>query len=453
MKYFFLLCLLPVFSIAQKTEKWLTVTDGSVLFEKQNFKGEFANAEDTNLPTVFVNPERRFQTMDGFGFTLTGGSAMLIDQLTPKARKDLLQHLFGNEEQDVSINFLRLSVGASDLDDHVFSYQESEKAPFSLAEDENHLIPVLKDILKIQPKLKLMASPWSPPAWMKTNNDSKGGSLKTEYFAAYAQYLITYLKEMQKRGIEIEYLTIQNEPLHPGNNPSLLMQAYDQAKFIRENLGPALAKTSLKTKLLVYDHNADRPDYPLTIYADKEASKYVYGAAFHLYGGRTQAIGDVRDAYPDKALFFTEQWIGAPGNLKGDLAWHVENLMMDAVKNGCQTVLQWNLAADANQEPHTPGGCTGCLGALTIDGQNISKNPAYYIVAHASKIVPAGSIRIASNETMSLRTVAYLRPDGKIAVLILNTADKPIDFQIRIGDKVLKDTLLGAGYGSYLVGF
>jgi glucosylceramidase len=452
MKYLVIFILLPIISIAQKAEKWLTVTNGSVLFEKQNFRGEFVNAEDTDLPTVFVNPDRKFQEMDGFGFTLTGGSAMLIDQLSAKARKELQQHLFGNGEQDVSINFLRVSVGASDLDDHVFSYQESEGGPFSLAEDEKHLIPVLKDILKIQPKLKLMASPWSPPAWMKTNDNSKGGSLKPEYFEAYAQYLITYLQEMQKRGIDIEYLTIQNEPLHPGNNPSLLMYAYDQAKFIRENLGPALAKTNLKTKLLVYDHNADRPDYPLTIYADTAAAKYVYGAAFHLYGGRTEAIGDVKEAYPEKAIFFTEQWIGAPGNLKGDLVWHVETLMMDAVKNGCKTVLQWNLAADAKQEPHTPGGCTACLGALTIDGQKISKNPAYYIVAHASKIVPSGSVRIASNETMSLRTVAYQRPDGKIAILILNLAEQPIDFQIRIGDKVLKDTLPGGGYSSYLVG-
>ena len=203
---------------------------------------------------------------------------------------------------------------------------------------------------------------------------------------------------MKAEGIRIDAITVQNEPLHPGNNPSLLMQAPEQAEFIKNHLGPAFKQAGLDTKIIIYDHNCDRPDYPISILNDAEARKYVDGTAFHLYAGKIDAMSTVHEAHPEKNLYFTEQWIGAPGNLRGDLAWHTRELTIGATRNWSRTVLEWNLAADPRYQPHTPGGCSSCLGAVTIDGDTVTRNPAYYIVAHASKFVRPGSVRIATNE-------------------------------------------------------
>ena len=172
-----------------------------------------------------------------------------------------------------------------------------------------------------------MGSPWSPPAWMKSNRKSIGGSLKPEFYGAYAKYFVKYIQGMKAEGIRIDAITVQNEPLHPGNNPSLLMQAPEQAKFIRNHLGPAFKQAGLNTKIIIYDHNCDRPDYPISILNDADARKYVDGTAFHLYAGKIDAVSAVHEAHPDKNLYFTEQWIGAPGNLRGDLAWHTRELI------------------------------------------------------------------------------------------------------------------------------
>ncbi|MBK6978170.1 MAG: glucosylceramidase [Cytophagaceae bacterium] len=411
---------------AQKVQVWLTKGDQSKKFEKQK-EEYFFEKKDSDIPTISVDDSRRFQTMDGFGFSLTGGSAMLLNQMTNKS--EVLKELFGTQDNAIGISYLRISIGASDLDSAVFSYSE-KKGHFSLAEDEKNLIPVLKEILKINPKLKILGSPWSPPIWMKTNNNSIGGSLKKENYQDYADYLVRYLGSMKKKGITIDAITVQNEPLHPGNNPSLLMLGSEQAEFVKNNLGPALVKSGLKTKIIIYDHNADRPDYPIRVLSDPAARKYIDGSAFHMYGGNVETLTDVHEAFPDKGLYFTEQWIGHPTNFQGDLTWHIKNLVIGASKNWCKTVLEWNLAADPYQKPHTPGGCTACLGAITIDGNNFSKNTAYYIIAHASKFVRPGSIRIASNTTMSLPNVAFKTSDGKTVLIVLNESDKEIDLSI-----------------------
>jgi len=285
---------------------------------------------------------------------------------------------------------------------------------------------------------------------MKIINSSKGGSLKPEFYDAYAKYFVKYVQEMQKEGITIDAITVQNEPLHPGNNPSLLMLAKEQATFIKTSLGPAFKDAGIKTKIIIYDHNADRPDYPISILNDPEAAKYINGSAFHLYGGVIENVSQVHKAHPDKNLYFTEQWIGSPGNFGGDLQWHVKNLIIGASRRWCKTVLEWNLAADPQQKPHTPGGCDRCLGALTIDGDLITRNPAYYIVAHASKFVRPGSVHIDSNIPDGLPNVAFKTPDGKIVVIVLNDSDSEKTFNIKIGNEAISTSLSQGSVGTYV---
>lgn len=450
-----LLCFMAFLSNAQKAEVWLTNTDKSALFQKQNEVLNFGN-DKTDGPVIFVDDTRRFQSMDGFGFTLTGGSATLINQLGAIEKANLLKELFATDENNIGISYLRVSIGASDLSDHVFTYNDLPDGEtdvnmkkFSLAEEQKDLIPVLKQILKINPAIKILGSPWTPPVWMKTNGQSKGGSLKPEYYQAYTRYLIKYIREMQKEGIRIDAITIQNEPLHPGNNPSLLMLPSEQAAFIKKSLGPGFKAAGIKTKIILYDHNADRPDYPISVLNDPEARKYIDGSAFHLYGGSIESLTDVHEAHPDKNLYFTEQWIGAPGNFAGDLKWHIKNLIIGAPRNWSRNVLEWNLAADPEQNPHTEGGCTECLGAITI-GNSIIRNPAYYVVAHASKFARPGSVRIASNVTLSLANIAFKTPAGKTVLIVLNESDKPQAFTISSKGKSLSQSLGAGSVATYI---
>jgi glucosylceramidase len=255
---------------------------------------------------------------------------------------------------------------------------------------------------------------------------------------------------MQKEEIRIDAITVQNEPLHPGNNPSLLMPATEQADFIKRSLGPAFQSAGIKTKIIIYDHNADKPEYPITVLNDPEAKKYIDGSAFHLYGGVIENVSKVHEVHPDKNLYFTEQWIGAPGNFGGDLHWHVKNLIIGASRNWCKTVLEWNLAADPKQKPHTPGGCTECLGAVTIDGDAVIRNPAYYIVAQASKFVRPGSVRIDSNIPDGLPNAAFKTPDGKIAIVILNDSKTEKSFNIKTGNKIFSAGLMSGAVGTFV---
>lgn len=440
-----------------KAEAWVTDPSASVLFQKQDSLPEFVDATTDTANAITIDEQQTFQTIDGFGYALTGGSAMLLHNMDASKRAELLKELFDTTGSNIGISYLRVSIGASDLDDHVFSYNDLpagqtdiNQEKFSIAEDKKFLIPVLKEILSINPAIKIMGSPWSPPAWMKTNNSTKGGSLKPEYYDSYAKYFVKYIQAMQAEGITIDAVTVQNEPLHPGNNPSLLMLAPDQATFIKKSLGPAFKMANIKTKIIIYDHNADRPDYPISILSDPDAAQYIDGSAFHLYGGTIDSLMKVHNAFPQKNLYFTEQWIGQPGNLKVDLVWNTKNIVIGAVRNWCKVALQWNLAANSKWEPHTPGGCTECLGAITIDSNNVIRNPAYYIMAHPAKFVRPGSLRIASNEIAGLSNVAFKTPEGKKVLLVLNDGLERKTFKIEINDKQMQTSLNAGAVATYV---
>ncbi|MEH6306920.1 glycoside hydrolase family 30 beta sandwich domain-containing protein [Olivibacter sp. CPCC 100613] len=433
---------------------YLTKGDRSALLQKSSFSFKGSKAAQN----ITVNPSKSFQEIDGFGYTLTGGSADLIAALPTAKQDSLLEELFADKEQSIRLNYLRISIGASDLSAGTFTYDEMPSGQtdpnlehFSIAQEKKTLIPILKKILAINPDLKILGSPWTAPTWMKTNGVFKGGSLKKEYYSNYARYFVKYIEAMKDEGITLDAITIQNEPLHPGNTPSMYMEAKDQAFFIKTALGPAFKAAGIKTKIIVYDHNADRPDYPMEIYADKEASKYVDGAAFHLYGGQIEALSKVHDAFPDKNLYFTEQWVGGPGNFSEDLKWHVSTLIIGATRNWSRNVLEWNLAADASYNPHTPdGGCTSCLGALTIDGNRVTRNVAYYIIGHASKFVPTGSKRIASALIDGLPNVAFLTPQGNKVLIVVNTESGAQTFTIEEAGRYAPVNLPGGSAATFV---
>lgn len=434
---------------------WLTKGDQTVLLQKQSTVLAFGTVAN-NYSFVNVDTTQVSQTVDGFGFTLTGGSAYVINKLDAKDKAALLKELFGNDANSISISYLRISIGASDLDASVFSYDDMPAGQtdvnldhFSLDHDKTDLIPLLKEILEINPNIKILGSPWSPPVWMKDNGSSVGGGLLPQYYNAYAQYLVKYIQQMKAEGITIDAITPQNEPLNPANNPSLQMLASEQAIFIKSSLGPAFQAADIKTKIIIYDHNCDRPDYPLTILNDADAHKFVDGSAFHLYGGNISALSQVHNAFPGKNVYFTEQWTSSEGNFAGDLKWHVKNVIIGSMRNWSKTALEWNLANDPSFNPHTPGGCTQCKGALTIGSASITRNVGYYIIAHASKFVPAGSVRIGSNNSGDMQSVAFKTPSGKKVLIVENDGASDATFNIRFSAKWVTSTLPAGAVATY----
>jgi glucosylceramidase len=308
----------------------------------------------------------------------------------------------------------------------------------------------------VNPNIKILGSPWTAPVWMKQGADPgnpfKGGSLRPEYYAAYAQYFVKYIQGMKAAGVTIDAVTLQNEPLNPYNNPSMTMQATEQASFIKNNVGPAFKAAGITTKIIAYDHNTDRTDYPLAVLGDTGANPYVDGSAFHFYSPNVpiDVLTNVHKAYPDKNVYFTEQYTQAPGNFAADLSYHVLNLEIGAPRNWSRNVLEWNLASDTNYGPYTPGGCTECLGAVTIGGDQVTRNSAYYTVAHSSKFVRPGSVRVATNVPTNLPNVAYKTPNGRRCLVVLNTGNAQQTFNIQYKGKVVTTSLYPGSVATYV---
>jgi glucosylceramidase len=303
------------------------------------------------------------------------------------------------------------------------------------------LVPLLKEILAINPSIKLLGCPWSPPAWMKSNNSSAAGSLLPQYYGVYARYFVKYIQAMKANGITIDAITPQNEPLNANNNPSNVMQDTAEDIFVRSYLGPAFQTAGINTKIIVWDHNCDVPGYPEYILADAAAAQYVDGSAFHLYAGDISALTGVHNAYPNKNVYFTEQYVAGPGDFESDLEWAMKNLIIGAPRNWSRNVLEWNMAADGNYGPHTTGGCGVCQGAFTINGTSVSRNTSYYIIAHASKFVLPGSVRVSSNIPGNLQNVAFLRPDGKKVLIVLNDQANAETFTVQFNNQNFSTTL------------
>ena len=436
---------------------WMTTGDRTALLAKQPTLA-FASTTN-NHPTITVDGTTTYQTMDGFGFTLTGGSASVINRMPSAARAALLSELFMRNDQALGVSYLRLSIGASDLDAAPFTYDEMPAgqtdptlASFTMGAELTDLVPVLRQILAINPNITLLATPWTAPRWMKDNSAYGGGSLLPRYYQAYANYFVRYIQAMKAQGITIGAVTPQNEPLNPNNNPSLSMTAAQEATFIKSYLGPAFQTAGLTTKIIVYDHNADHPEYPLAILDDPVANVFVAGSAFHLYAGSIDALTTVHNAHPERNVYFTEQYTASTGSFAGDLRWHIRNVIIGAPVNWSRTALEWNLANDEQFGPHTSGGCSTCLGGVTINSSSaaVTRNVAYYIVGHASRFVDPGSVRVAStvtggSTTTALVNVAYRTPAGRYVVVAMNDGTTTQTFNIAYGGRIVTHSL---GVGS-----
>jgi len=429
-----------------KAQVWLTKGDKTVLFSKQNDLNILSSVTP-KWPTIIVDTSYQFQEIEGYGAALTGSSAYLFHRiLMPDARQRLIEDLF-TPDSGIGLSYLRLTIGASDFSLSDFTYDDVapgqtdfELEKFSLSQDTLDVVPVLKEILKVVPNIYLLGSPWSPPAWMKTSASLKGGRLKQECYPVYAQYFVKYVQAMQANGIRIDAITPQNEPLYAtASYPCMLMEAADQNKFVRDHLGPAFQQNGLDVKIIVYDHNWDRPDYPIDILNDQETRKYVTGSAFHAYAGDVSAMSLVHQAHPDKALYFTEisggDWAT---NFSDNLLWNMKNILIGTANNWSKNALFWNLALDENHGPKN-NGCSNCRGVVTITSQGqIYKNEEYYSLAHFSKFVRPQAIRILSRidqQLMNIDAVAFQNKDSSKVLIVANYGDSYKTFTVQQNQK------------------
>lgn len=438
-RLFWMACLLVMLSLhaaGQTAQVWLTQGGGSARLSQQGSVTFGANTGSST--TITINEGSTYQSIDGYGFTLTQGSAKVISQMGATEQNNLLNELFG--ANGLGMSLVRIGIGATDLSDWSYSYRDG--ASFSLAgPDLTYTIPILKKIIAINPGIKILATPWSAPMWMKTSGSFIGGTLKGENYESYGQYWLDYMNAMKAQGINIWAVTPQNEPLHGGNEPSMTLTKENELGLINSFIGPKLRGAGFNCKIITYDHNCDNTEYPIYV---ANNSQYVDGAAFHLYAGNISALSTFRNA-TGKNVYFTEQYTGASGSFSGDLVWHTQNITIGSAVNWSRTAMGWNLATDPNWGPHTNGGCTDCKGAVTISGNSVTRNQGYYIIGHFSKFVKANAVRIgASSNHGNLITTAFRNPDGSRVVQVLNNGGGTITFRVVSNNSSFTYSLTGS---------
>ena len=463
---------------------WLTTADQSRLLAEQT-PVKFGSAPSP-LPTIVIDPETTYQSMDGFGASITDSSADVLFALSP-AQRDTTMHKLFDPEIGIGVSFLRQVIGSSDFTAAAQHYTYDDVPPggtdfpmdkFSIAHDEAQILPLLRQAKKLNPALKIVATPWSPPAWMKSGDSLNGGTLKAgaAYADAYAKYLTHFVTAYREVGVPIDYLTVQNEPQFrkPDGYPGTDMPVADEARVISV-LGPMLKRESPDTKILGYDHNwathpgdiANTPagqdpetDYPSELLSTK-ASKWIAGTAFHCYYGDPSAQTALHNQYPDKGIWFTE-CSGSHGvddppakTFRDTLTWHARNITLGVTRNWAKTTVNWNIALDENGGPHL-GGCATCTGLVTThpDG-TVTTNAEYYTIGHLSKFVKPGAVRIASTSfgttgwNGQIMDSAFRNPDGSTALVVHNENDDPRSFAVSVGSRSFEYTLPGGALATF----
>ena len=427
-------------SAAATAEVWLTTAEETQKLARQADLAAAGAA--TGDETVTIDPSQRFQRMQGFGAAMTDASAELFSNLPEEKRRAIMAELFGRTNGGLGLSFTRLTVGASDFSRTHYSYDDTpgntpdpELKHFSIEPARQYVLPRVREALAINPDLKVMISPWSAPAWMKTGKSLIQGQLEPQYYPAFANYLSRTVEEFGREGVPVSLLSIQNEPdFEPDSYPGMRVNSPDRAIIIGRYVGPVFRSRGLKTQILDYDHNWDNPEMPWAVLSDPVARKYVSGVAWHCYEGDVPAQSQVHDAFPRYDAWQTECSGGEWGPKFGEtLGWMTDKLIIGAANHWARGSLTWNLALDPAHGPHK-GGCGDCRGVITIDPATgtITRNVEYYVLGHASRYVLPGAYRVAATKRgEGIEAAAFRNPDGsRVAILLRKSGEGPASVAI-----------------------
>ncbi|MDR6718676.1 glycoside hydrolase family 30 beta sandwich domain-containing protein [Paenibacillus sp. 2003] len=456
----------PVVDKQRTAEVWLTTGDQQNLLTPQKPipitdhhdaepSSSVSSTQESDISssafTIRIDPDKTYQTMDGFGAAMTGSSTHLINQLQDEKQEQLLKELFTTE--GLNLDMVRHTIGASDYSvdesgvassytyDDIESDTDYEMEHFSIEKDQE-VVNMLEHVTGLKPDLKVLGTPWTAPAWMKYGEKTTNGWYldynDPQVYEAYARYFVKYIKAYQAKGIPIYGMTLQNEPEFTSDKyPSMSMGAEEQAMFIRDYLGPALQDAELDTRIIAYDHNWDQAvEYTGKVLGDEQATAYIDGSAFHCYAGDPSAMSEVHERFPDKNIYFTEcsggEWSPDFGE---NLIWQMSNLIIGAPRNWAKNVLLWNIGLDPQGGP-TNGGCENCRGVVTIDPERdeITRNVEYYALGHISRYVRPGAVRVESTQEQGkIENVTFRNPDGTMALVAANTGEVEVSFDVVMG--------------------
>jgi glucosylceramidase len=423
---------------------WLTTGDRTSLLAEQ--PPQALGAPDPSAPTIDVDPTRAYQRIDGLGASITDSSAHLLAR-SPD-RDAIMRDLF-DPRGGLGLSYLRQPMGASDFvvgrhytyDDVPAGHTDFSLKHFSIGHDRAEILPLLRQAIRLNPNLKIMATPWSPPAWMKTNDSLVGGRFKDDprVYDAYARYFVRFIQEYRRAGVPIDAVTLQNEPQNraPSGYPGMDLRDEEEARLVVA-VGRAFQRAGIRTKILGYDHNwslhpndvgpPDDPanaDYARSLLDNAAARRYLAGTAFHCYFGDPDRQSRLHDLYPDKDVYFTECSGSQSGNpattFPDTLHWHTRFLTVGTIRNWAKTVITWNLALDPSGGPHN-GGCDTCFGVVTIDPATGHATPTadYYVFGHVTRFIRPGAVRVDSTVAGNAWNVAFRNPDGSIVLVAVN---------------------------------
>ena len=428
----------------------------------------FSPKDNLAPTTITLNPAEQYQTMDGFGAAITGSTCYNLLLMKPADRHAFLTETFSDKD-----GFGFISIGCSDFSLSEYTCCDTKGIEnFALqSEEKDYILPILKEILAINPSIKVIAAPWTCPKWMKVKSltdrtplDSwTNGQLNPDYYQDYATYFVKWIQAFKAEGIDIYAVTPQNEPLNRGNSASLYMEWEEQRDFVKTALGPQMKAAGLSTKIYAFDHNYNydniesQKNYPGKIYEDAAASQYLAGAAYHNYGGNREELLNIHQAYPEKELLFTETSIGtwnSGRDLSKRLMEDMEEVALGTINNWCKGVIVWNLMLDNDRGPNREGGCQTCYGAVDInnsDYKTIIRNSHYYIIAHLSSVVKPGAVRIATTgyTDNGITCSAFENTDGTYAFVLINNNEKSKKITVSDGQRHFAYDVPGKSVTSY----
>jgi glucosylceramidase len=435
--------------LAQSVDVWLTNDNQRTKLAKQSaisFTSTIAS-----VPVIYVDETQTYQSIEGFGASFTDSAAYLLNEKVPPSKLNTVMTNLFDRNAGIGISFVRNPMGASDIARYDYSYDDLPSGTtdpnltnFSISHDLADIVPLVKLAKQINSQLKIMANPWSPPGWMKTSGSMIGGSLLAADYTTLANYFVKYIQAYSGQGISIDYISMQNEPLYvPSDYPGMCMPATvtdttcgtsptDETTQIKYVLS-ALASAGISTKLLIYDHNWDRPDYPQTVLADSQISSsgQVAGIAWHGYAGTPGAMTALHDGHPTFGNYETEH---SGGTWVSDQVRADFEEITQVMRNWGKSYVKWSLALDENRGPHT-GGCGTCSPLATVSEKNgaVTYDIEYYTLGQFSKFVQPGAVRVYSSNASGFVSVAFKNPDESKVLVVYNETRGPQSFQASWG--------------------
>lgn len=418
------------------------------------------SAASTNQ--IVIDENQTYQTMDGFGASFTDSAAYLLEVVEPTSTQaSTFSDLFTRAGSGIGMSFMRLPMGGTDLARSEYTFDDSATADptlshFSISHDQAYIIPLVTAAKTLNPSMKIMANPWSPPAWMKGSGVIDGGNLLSTMYTSFANYFIKYLTAYKAAGIGIDYLSLQNEPLYNTTGyPSMYMDATTQTTVLRDYVLPALTTAGVSTQVFVYDHNWDTASYPEQVLQDPTiyASPLVAGTAWHGYAGIPGFTSAVQNLFPNKGMWETEH---SGGTFIADQFTNDFLEITDVLRNSSKSYIKWSLALDQNRGPNLTqipphSGCNTCSGIITVNSTTgaVTRNIDYYTLGHYSKYVLPGATRVYSSNGVYTNSVAFVNPDGSKALVVYNNSSSSQTFQVQWGTKSFSYTLPSLGAATF----